>query len=241
MENVKNITAEKTELYFEKDEYNKRIGSLGYFVRDYVQPLTDELKTIGVNLTKDLIFEIIDMPQELERYFKNKAKEDSKSLAPVFAKYAEDEYMKLIEKGYRLAMSANERMYNSAIEPSFFFENIVFDENFKASTDPDYLNKLREKHTYYLEDSEYRMAIFEQQKVVVEEYNKLWELIGKASELTEKEKMIEKVYAEKLNYVTTRVQIRPIAYPDHYHDGILDLDYDGALTLNKENLATRIK
>ena len=79
MENVKNITAEKTELYFEKDEYNKRIGSLGYFVRDYVQPLTDELKTIGVNLTKDLIFEIIDMPQELERYFKNKAKEDSKS------------------------------------------------------------------------------------------------------------------------------------------------------------------
>ena len=237
----KNI-AEKTVLYFEKDEYNKRIGSLGYFVRDYVQPLIDELKTIGVNLTKDLIFEIISTPSTLQNYFKDKAKEDSKTLAPVFEKYAEAEYMKLIESGYRLAMSANERMYNSEIEPSFFFDNIVFDENFKASTDPDYLNKLREQHTYYLEDSEYRMAIFEQQKVVIRENEKLRDLIFKGARSTNYDQMVDK-QRESGTYVhyAPKVGINPIAYPDAYNDGILEVDDEGNLTLNKEILATRIK
>ncbi len=237
----KNI-AEKTVLYFEKEEYNKRIGSIGYFIRDYVQPLTDELKTIGVKLTKDLIFEIINTPSTLTEYFKNKAKEDSKTLAPVFVKYAEAEYMKLIDKAYKLAMSANEKMYTSEIEPSFFKENTVFDENFKASTDPDYLHKLREQHTHYLEDSEHRIAIYEQQKVVIRENEKLRDLIFKGERLTKMDELMEKQRESgtHVNYAP-KVGINPIVYPDAYNDGILEVDDEGVLTLNKEVLALRIK
>lgn len=54
MENVKNITAEKTVLYFDKESYSQKIGSIGYFVRDYVNPLVDEMKVLKVELTKDL-------------------------------------------------------------------------------------------------------------------------------------------------------------------------------------------
>lgn len=242
MENVKNITAEKTVLYFDKESYSQKIGSIGYFVRDYANPLVDELKALKVELTKDLIFEIIDRPSTLERYFKNKAKEDSKSLAPVFLEYAEKEYMKMIEKGTKLATSASEAVSRSELRLSFLKDNIVFDENFKATTNPKYVHELRELYTEYLEDSEHRMAIFEQQKVVIQEYEKLWNLIGKGERFTSYDAFVEAQLSQiGRSLGAPKVEIRPIAYPDHYHDGILDLNHEGELTLNKENLGARIK
>ena len=205
-------------------------------------PLIDELKRLEVKITKDLIYEIIDTPSTLTAYFKNKAKEDSKSLAPVFAEYAEKEYLNKIEKGSRLALDASEKLYRSELTLPFIKENIVFDENFKASVDPEFTRKLRELYSEYLEDSEYRMAIYEQQKVVIRENEKLRDLIFKGERLTKMDELMEKQRESgtHVNYAP-KVGINPIAYPDAYNDGILEVDDEGVLTLNKEGLALRIK
>ena len=224
-------------LSFDKDTYNKKVGTIGYFIINQLQPLINELIALKVELNKDLIFEFINSPYKLENLFKEKAKKDTEGLAPIFKNFAETEYMKMIQKAIKLAKEAESKISSSELPVLFFQDNIVFDDNFKGSVNDKYLDELREMCTERL-DSKERIEVWEKANKVIQEIEDLANIISRNRKGND---FFDNIKQTGINTLAQEESILAITPSDVYDVGILHLKDDGSIEIRKEKIGKYIK
>lgn len=221
---------ERILLYRDDKTINDKRGNLIYVIRDYLQPLADELNKLGLVASQDDLFAIILSKEVLTTQFKEKASEDTK-LMPSVTSFVEEKYLKQISSALNLAINAKVRIDQSEMGMDFFIKNILVSENWEITIDPKYIADLEEMYSEYV-DSDERKEIWEGAHKLMEAIENFQSMVIR----NRKENELYKKLKDSVAWVTPDRQLNAISYEGSYNNGILEINSNGEVEFKKENL-----